>query len=281
MDCAQMRQWVLGGGEVTSPEAARHTAECPACRVLFADQGDLPHLLGDLAAARPPLRLPDFDALQADLARAPTLRERLASLSSVRRWLVAGALLLFPVVLGALRHRHNLAAYPPGRLVIEMGLFAAATLASSWLWLRPLYKRQPGHLLLLAVLGLGLALPWLLAAMPATLAESGQTLPGGPSQLRRALSCFGYGSMTAAPVLIVVAGLGRRSSGYPGFSILPAVAGALVGILGLELHCPEVSPAHLLAGHAPIVLALPVLLLLVGFLTRRRTPGQAGQAPRR
>jgi hypothetical protein len=273
MDCAQMRQWVLGGGDVTSPEAVRHAEACPACRLLFADQGDLPQLLGDLAATRAPVLLPDFDALRADIARAPSLRERLASMSSAWRWLVAGVLLLFPVVLGALRHRHNLAAYPPARLTLEIGVFAAATLALAWLWLRPLYKRQPGHRVLLAVLGFGVALPWLLASLPAALAQSGQPLAGGPSELHRALACFSYGSVTAAPVLIIVAGLGRRSGGYPGFSILPAVASALVGILGLQLHCPEASPTHLLAGHAPVVLALPLLLLLVGLLTRKRAPG--------
>jgi predicted anti-sigma-YlaC factor YlaD len=67
MDCAQMRQWVLDGGDVGAPEAMRHTDACPACRTLFADKGELRHLLDDLAAARVPVVLPDFATRQARL----------------------------------------------------------------------------------------------------------------------------------------------------------------------------------------------------------------------
>jgi hypothetical protein len=69
---------------------------------------------------------------------------------------------------------------------------------------------------------------------------------------------------------VLVAGLGRREAGFPGFAFLPATASALAGLLGLHLHCPEVSPIHLLLGHAPIALVLPLLLVLVGRLRRGR-----------
>jgi predicted anti-sigma-YlaC factor YlaD len=268
MDCAQMRQWVLDGGDIASPEARLHREECPACQALFAEAGDLPSLLDELATTRTSAPLPSFEAIQADIAREPAWRARLATLSSTWRWPLAGLALLVPVLLGLLRHRHNLDAYPLARLALEVGALGALALAACWLWLRPLYKRQPSHRTMLAVLALSLALPWVVASLPPALAEAPAMAPGAPGALHRALSCFGYGTMTAAPVLIIVVGFGRRSGGFPGFALLPAVASALAGIIGLELHCPDASPSHLLAGHAPIVLALPLLLLLASRFRR-------------
>ncbi len=47
MDCTQIRQRVLGGGDTASPEAKRHLDECPACKDLVADNGSLARFLAD------------------------------------------------------------------------------------------------------------------------------------------------------------------------------------------------------------------------------------------
>jgi hypothetical protein len=137
-------------------------------------------------------------------------------------------------------------------------------------WLRPLYKPQPGHRFLWTVVGLSLVVPWLLAVWPASLPADAATLAAGAAgDLQRAANCFGYGTLTALPALLLVAGLGRRQTGYPGFGLLPATAAALAGLFGLALHCPEATSSHLLMGHAPIAWALPLLLVLLRRRPRR------------
>lgn len=267
MDCATLRRLALEGGDLTSPEAKRHLDDCPACGSLFADGTGLARLL-HAAGPDHPAAAPSLVEIEGLLAREQGPWARLHALPSRLRLALGGAALALPVLIGVAMHRHNLAAYPPARLMLELGALAALSLASCWVWLRPLHKRQPGHGLLVALLGLGLALPWVLSALPAavpTLASSAGTALG------RAARCFVFGSLTATPALVLLAGLGRRTTGWPGFAVLPAAAAALAGLLGLALHCPDASPAHLLAGHAPIAFALPLVLLLLRGLRSRST----------
>jgi len=164
-----------------------------------------------------------------------------------------------------------LSEYPPARMLAELGALAGLALASCWIWLRPLYKPQPNHRVLWAVLGLGLALPWILSLQPAALSEQTPAASvAAASDLSRAARCFFFGTEMALPALLMLATLGRRHSGFPGFAILPATAAALAGLVGLELHCPVASPSHLLMGHAPIAVVLPLLLLLPGLWSHRR-----------
>jgi len=271
MDCTRIRRWILEGGDPASPEAQRHLAECPACMSLYAGGADLARLLAGAQAAEPRPAEPDLAGLERQLAGERGWRARLTELPSRSRWAWAVTMLLLPVVVGSIRHRDNLALYPLGRLVAELGLFAGLVAASCWLWLRPLYQRQPSHRVLLAALLLALALPWALAMLPPALPTAILAAQAAArSDVQRAASCFLFGAMTAMPALVVVAGLGRRRAGFPGFVLLPATAAALAGLLGLELHCPETAPAHLLMGHAPIAVALPLLLLLISLRRRAR-----------
>ena len=273
MDCLRMRALAMQGDELTSPEAKQHMDECPACRALFAEGPELARTLGDAAAAGPGPAEPSFAELERQLASERSGRLRILELGSGTRWALALAALVVPILVGMAKHRHNLAEYPVARLILELGSLAGLALASCWLWLRPLYRRQPGHCALWCVLGLGLALPWALSLLPAALPERlSPSLVGETGELERAMSCFGFGALTALPALLVVAGLGRRRTGLPGFALLPAVAAALAGLVGLELHCPIASPAHLLMGHAPIAWTLPLLLLLVGLRRRSGRP---------
>jgi hypothetical protein len=270
MDCAQMRRWMLDGGDPTAAEPRHHMEECPACKSLYADGAELALLLAAEPAGQPATSLPSFAEIEGRIGKERGWWQRLAEMSTGARSAVALVAVAVPVLLGLLRHRANLAAYPPGRLAIELAAMAGLVLVSIWFWLRPLYRPQPSHRILWGVLALALTLPWAMALFPAALAVSAEHATG---ELRRAASCFIYGTLTAAPALVLVAGLGRRGTGFPGFALLPAAAAALAGLLGLHLHCPEVSPVHLLLGHAPIALVLPLLLALVGRLRRGRLTG--------
>lgn len=272
MDCARVKKWMLEGGDRNAAEVQQHLTDCDACRALYADGTSLARLLAAEHRAKDvPLALPSLVDIEKEIARDHRSWRRLAELSTRVRWAVALAAAAVPVLAGALRHRHNLSAYPLGRLTLELAAMAGVVLTSLWLWLRPLNRPQPRHRVLWAVLLLALVLPSAVAIAPAALPDSGHAAGIVPSgELHRALACFLFGTLTAAPALAVAVGLGRRASGFPGFSLLPAVAAALAGVLGLHLHCPEVAFDHLLLGHVSIVWALPLLLALADLIRRRR-----------
>lgn len=266
MDCTRMRHLALTGGDLAAPEAKQHLDECPACRALFADGPDLASFLAAAEAAPAGPEPPDFAQLERGLAHEQRGLGRLRGLPTWARWLLAAAGLVLPVLIGLVRHRHNLAVYPPARLACELCALAALSLASCWLWIRPLYKPQPSYRALVALVILALAVPWGLALLPPALPPPGP----GADALAAAAGCFFFGSLIALPALVLVLAIGRRPSGLPGFALLPATAAALAGIFGLELHCPNTSPVHLAMGHAPIAVALPLVLLIAGLAWRSR-----------
>jgi predicted anti-sigma-YlaC factor YlaD len=264
MDCTEMRRLALGGS-MASPEAQRHLADCAPCRALFADGPELARLFGesrDEVAA-----MPSFAALEDEIQRSRGWRTRLAELPTSTRWLLAMATLAVPILVGVLWHRRNLAEYPLARMIAELGVLASVTGAACWLWLRPLFRRQPHRAVSWIAATLALAVPLALTALPPALPIAAEA---SHHVLGRAMRCLLFGAMMALPALVVLVGLGRRSAGPRGFGLLPATAAALAGIVGLELHCPDASPAHLLLGHASIVWVLPMLLLIARGLGRAR-----------
>jgi hypothetical protein len=277
MDCAQLRQRVLGGGDTASPEAKRHLDECSACRDLAEDNGALARFLADAELSpddAPPA--PSFQEVERLLAQDRRFSTRMSNLRSRTRWLLACAGLLIPIAIGLARLRPNMGSFPPSRLTSEtLGLFFMAV-ATTWLWLRPMHKVQPHARTLLIILGVALLLPWLLAILPLIegTALSSPT-PTAHGAAFRAAVCFTLGSTLALPVIVVVGLLGRRGRRIPGFGLLPATAGALAGLVGLELHCPDASPTHLLGGHATIAMALPLIALLFFSRDRKVVTGTA------
>ncbi len=280
MDCAQIRQRVLGGGDAASPEAKRHLDECPACRDLVEDNGSLARFLADAempASDTPPA--PSFQEQEQEIERLLAgerrFPARIGSLGSRTRWLLAGAGLLIPVVVGLAKHRPDLGFFPAARLGGEIAGLLVMALATCWLWLRPMHKVQPRARTLFIILTAALLLPWMIAALPIVVGTVPiLSAPAGHGALFRAASCFAFGSAIALPVIAMVALLGRRGRRVPGFWLLPATAGALAGLIGLELHCPDASPAHLLAGHAPLALVLPLIMLLLFRSSRKAATGQ-------
>jgi hypothetical protein len=265
MDCAQMRQIVLGGGDLASPESRRHLDECPACRELAVDGGALARFLAAAEPAREAMPVPAFQDLEQQMVGERGFLGRLRSLPSATRWTLVCAVLLVPVAMGLAMLRPDIAAYSPARMAFEICAFGGLALASCWFWLRPLYRTQPRDGVLFAILAAGLLAPWVISALPALLPDSAAT----PAfALGRPAICFVMGSAFALPIIAVVGGLGRRGRGVSGFAILPALAGALAGLVGLELHCPNSAPIHLLAGHAPIALVLPLLWQLLWIRSR-------------
>jgi predicted anti-sigma-YlaC factor YlaD len=264
MDCTEMRRLALGG-RLASPEGQRHLDGCAPCRALFADGPELARMFGE---RRDDVgTIPSFESLEDAIRRDHGWRSRLAELPTSVRWLLATVTLLVPVLVGMLWHRRNLAEYPVARLVAELATLTLVAGAGCWLWLRPLFRRQPHRATSWIIATSAFAVPLALTALPPALpiaAEASDHL------IDRAMRCLLFGSMTALPALLILVGVGRRSVGPRGFGLLPATAAALAGIVGLELHCPDASPAHLLVGHASIVWVLPLLLLAARALRRAR-----------
>jgi hypothetical protein len=211
-----------------------------------------------------------LQAVEQALARENRFVPRLKSLPTPVRALLATATLLIPVVMGPFKLRPDLALYPTARFVAEMVALAGLTVGVGWLWLRPIYRPSLPRWVPRSLLALALLLPWLLAALPAAHAYVHQPWQ---TVLHQASGCFLMGSAIALPAIVVLAGVGRRRQGWPGFAILPALVAAPASLIGLQLHCPNTAPAHLLLGHAPIALALSILLLLALSIRRAETNG--------
>jgi hypothetical protein len=261
MDCAQLRQIVLGGGDLASPETRRHLDDCPACRDLAVDGGALARFLAAAEPAHAAQPAFSFEDLERHMIGERGFLGRMRSLPSTTRWTLAFAALLVPVVIGLAVLRPDIAVYPPARLAFELCALGGLAVASCWFWLRPLYRTQPRNAALLALLATGLLAPWMIAMFSAVHPEGGDAL-GRPAV------CFAMGCALAFPVIAVVGCLGRRGRGVSGFAILPALAGALAGLAGLELHCPNSAAIHLLAGHAPVALVLPLLWRVLALRSR-------------
>jgi hypothetical protein len=151
--------------------------------------------------------------------------------------------------------RGDLQHLPPPYLALQVGLPALLGALSLWLALAPgrlgLGLRVP---VLAALAVLGPLSFWLLAAgVPAPYAES----PLANFWLS-SLLCLDLTLAWAAAPLLLAALVLRRA--FPSAALWrSALVGAAVGLscgAAINLHCPSVNQAHLLAGHGvPIALA--------------------------
>lgn len=88
--------------------------------------------------------------------------------------------------------------------------------------------------------------------------------------------CFLGGLGMGLPVFLAARLLDRGTLAGP---LLAAVSGGLAGYLALHVHCGVDERAHLLLGHATVVLAFALLAGLVQWLRRRPTGGGLTPGP--
>lgn len=260
MECRSVHD-SLERGQPLSAEAQEHLLECPACRALAADGGELARLLGAAPAPAPAF---DVDAMlrgmEGTLESPP--RHRLRELPTRTRVAAAAALVLAVLLAMAVAFpRPDLAIYPTLRLLAELTLQTGAALAAAWIVLRPLHLPALSDARRVGAVAVALLAPVALAALPAAHGDHAASLAGaGDDFARRALACFAYGAAWTAPLLLLL----RLSDRMPGRASTLAAAGAagLVASAALLLHCPITHPEHLLAGHATVGLAWAALALL-------------------
>jgi len=234
-------------------DLAAHAASCPQCA----------HSLAALAASlgegeTNPADARDIDVASRAIERALT-RERgiLGWLRSrPTRWragFVLGIAALFVTLFSAASPRVDLGVYPTWRIALCAAVYALALGALVWRALLPLH-RLPAAGRDRVWLALGLATPFLLAALPpAQLSAPVSTVGQGDN-------CVGYGVLLGVLFALALRAVDRDlRPGMHGRWL--ALAGAsLTANVALLFHCPIARPMHAYVVHGSIV---PVALLLV------------------
>lgn len=211
-----------------------------------------------------------FDGLAKQLEGERGPRAWLRSRSTFARLALLAALaLIVPLWALLLAPRVDLPIYPRLRLAVELIVLASPAVCAWLSCLRPLYRpplpRWVGPALMAFALGAAItvvALPPAHADHPASLLGVGEDL------IPRAVACFALGAAWGIPIMLLGILAGRTSRPAPTLFALAALA----GMIGLQLHCPLVSPAHLFAGHATVTIAYLVAAAIAAVPAWIRSP---------
>ena len=248
MDCATIRDAFVKGITLPPDAVQEHLKVCPHCRELFEHDAELGRSLASQASLALPFPDEFFEQLEARVARETGPRAWLRSRpTSLRGMFVVLSVLLVILFGGIAKQRPDFVDYPTLRVALVLGSYFVVIVlaASKELTLAP---RRGGFAEHPALVFGGLALPFLIAFMPATEASR----HAGPEG---ALGCFGYGALLTLPVALLLWAFDRDDRPSLRTVGLSAVALGLSANLALELHCPSGNALHLLLGHASIGVA--------------------------
>lgn len=255
------------------PALDAHRAACPPCAALAA--GGAP-LVGALAGEGLPAPVDAWlPALEAAVARergpVAWLRSRPTATRTALAALGAG---LVPLGVWLAWRRVDAAAYPAARLGLDVAVMAGSAALALVVAMRPLHRRAWPRLLAPVVVAVAAAAVLVAPSLPPAHADHPASLGGtGEGLVTHAMACLAVGVALGLPVLAWLGVLARGDRRTPWVPV--ATAGALAGLMGslaVSLHCPLVAPAHLLAGHATVL----VPFVLVGLVRRRLRPVGVG-----
>ena len=121
----------------------------------------------------------------------------------------------------------------------------------------------------IAILAVGLAMPFLLLAVTASAFDVG---PAPGQEFEEGLGCFRVSAISAIPALLAAAWLAARA-----FPMRPALAGALYGLgcgliadAGLRLFCEYTVPSHVVFAHGGGIIAAIMVGAVVATVVHRR-----------
>jgi hypothetical protein len=195
--------------------------------------------------------------IAADLEGEKTFLGRLRALKTIQRTaLVIGMMIVVTVLTVATTPRHDLAAYPMGRMAAALLVLAFVSGAASWRLLRPLYAPPPNVWVSRSLLIMGVLTPVVLALMP--LDHAGGAAGEGAAFAAACGKCLGFGGILGLPVLVLAFLVRRAHVDGAAIAALAGVAAGLTGNLTLQVHCPITEPTHLLLGHALLLAVLGV-----------------------
>ncbi|MCH9687161.1 MAG: hypothetical protein K0V04_37340 [Deltaproteobacteria bacterium] len=275
--CQPVHAALRQGTPATDPVVAQHVAHCPACAALAEGGPTMAHGLDEAAAAVSPELEALLGAVEASVERERGPVAWLRSRPTPVRMLLTGVVALaVPLLVALVWRRVDLSVYPLDRLAVDLVVMLVPAALALWVVLRPLFRPglprwTDGAVLALAVLGV-LVGP---ALTPAHHAHPASLLGTGDQFVPRAVACFLTGLVLGIPVLLWSLIVLRRSGRWGLPLRLSAVAAGALGTVGVFMHCPLVTPEHLLAGHATVLVPFIVLGLVAGFGFGRRSPDSA------
>ncbi len=215
----------------------------------------------------------DLDALFAgvqgrvrDAEASPAYRMK-SQATQLRRLLGVGALLFVLIVSLMTGQREDLGRYPPELLALFFGSLGTLCVLAVFVALRPIHRPPLSPVQTWGLAGLTVLAACALAIVP-NLHAHVLARAAAPSLLAHATPCMLYGFLFGLPVFAALRFLARGSDTVA--RVLAASAAGLAGNMVLELHCPIGGAAHLLAGHAMVVVAYVVGMTLIEVLMPQR-----------
>ena len=242
-----------------------HLNECPHCAELFRAQAALGRRLASATLSTLSVGTAQLAATEALVARERGVRAFLRSRSTRVRWALSLSLPALLLVRELSRGRVAWREFSMAKLL--GGLLLAAVLAlvaHSALGPMPLERRARRLRNVLALIAW--CLPCMLWLAPETRASA---LDLSPGFALRAVTCFGYGSLFAAPGFVLLWAFDRGEQLRLRMGALAAGSVALVSNLILLLHCPSNEPVHLLTGHFSIGLVWLLAVFVAGWRLER------------
>jgi len=271
MTCTDLRAILRRGEAPSGPAVQAHLDDCAACAALVDDDAALATALGvedeptdeELSTLLTSVK----HVVGAEVGPRAFVRSRP---TPIRLALATAALVGVAGLVAVLTPRADLATMSRLRLIAAMTGYTALAFAAMQVALRPLSQpaatERTGRLLIVA--GLALATGFALAP----LASGASITDLGMGFGSMAMDCFGFGSMLALPLLGFGWALDRGGYFVGSRLLLLGAAGGLAGNLFLELHCDILLPAHLLAGHVTVVVALLAAGVALSLGRRGGTP---------
>ena len=216
----------------------------------------------------------DWDQLrtetEAELAGEQGLLGRLRGMRLIyHRLFVFSVASLLTLLVFSFLLRPDLSVYPGARMLLIIGGLTGTFAAGVILLTAPLYRRleKPLHLWIWVTTGVIWAVG--LAVLPqAHQAHPTANLGAAENFWVFAAGCFVFGNLLALPILGAIAVVVRNRMSALLRLCLLATTAALIGLLGLQIHCPITHPGHLFWGHSTVTLGL-ILLMAAGLGLRR------------
>lgn len=194
-----------------------------------------------------------FADLESRIAQADAPTRRAATWSTAARRGVAALLTtgLVGLTLGAFA-RGDFHVYPALRMTLALAAFGGLGVLALRSATRPLHRTEAPAWWPWALVAGTLVVTFAFAALPAAHAATAEATPH-TALVSHALPCLLFGLAMGAP-LVLLARLVDR--GVSRGLLFATCAGAAVGNLTLQLHCPITEPLHLVAGHFTVALVL-------------------------
>jgi hypothetical protein len=263
MDCAEIRNTLLGGSVPTGPAVEAHVRDCAPCSELLSGQAALGRELArfDPTQDKQDERRWGRGPTDPDSALWTSLDSGISAETGPRAWLRSRKTWLRVLlatacgaVIVAVGGQPAPDFVPATQAVTWLVLFSLAALVCLWVLAAPLGRpRLRGKRAVLAWAALALPLGY---ALGSANASSPQAMAGELGFTEQAIGCFVYGSVLALPFLVVVWTLDRIDRPRGMLLTSMAAAAGLVANAALARHCPNTAPLHLAIGHATIGVAL-------------------------